>query len=58
MSADFWTEAYTLIDTMEEAIAVGEDRGVAGGSAGLTNRDDVLGSAHDLSDWFDQHPIS
>ncbi|GAA1432164.1 hypothetical protein GCM10009601_52500 [Streptomyces thermospinosisporus] len=58
VSADFWTEAYTLIDTMEKGIAVGEDKGAAGGSAELTNRDDVLGSAHDLSDWFDQHPIS
>ncbi|MGW2496239.1 hypothetical protein ACWCV2_17275 [Streptomyces pseudogriseolus] len=58
VGADYWSEAYTLIDTMEEGIAVGEDKGAAGGSADLTNRDDVLGSAHDLSDWLDEHPIS
>ena len=58
VGADFWTEAYALIDTMEDGIAVGEDQGVpAGGATELTNRDDVLGSAHDLSDWLDAHPI-
>jgi len=29
----------------------------ASGIKELTNRDDVLGSAHDLSDWLDAHPI-
>lgn len=58
VGADFWTEAYTLIDTMEDGIAVGEDQGVpAGGATELTNRDDVFGSAHDLSDWLDKNPI-
>ncbi|MEE1764385.1 hypothetical protein [Streptomyces sp. SP18BB07] len=51
---DFWTEAYALIDTMEKGIAVGEDKGA---TAVGTNRPDVLGSAHDLSDWLDENPI-
>jgi hypothetical protein len=57
---EFWTGAYTLIDTMENGIAVGEDRGAEAGAATLpemTNRDDVFGSAHDLVDWLDTHPI-
>ncbi|MFF8696198.1 hypothetical protein ACF08W_28705 [Streptomyces sp. NPDC015144] len=55
---EFWSEAYALIDTMEDGIAVGKDQGVpAGGATNLTNRDDVLGSAHDLSDWLDKNPI-
>lgn len=54
VGAEFWTEAYTLIDTMEKGIAVGEDRGTA---PGITNRPDVLGSAHDLSEWLDEHPV-
>ncbi|CAL9326620.1 hypothetical protein [Streptomyces sp. SudanB91_2054] len=61
VGADFWTEAYALIDTMETGIAVGEDQGAPAGAATLpeaTNRDDVLGSAHKLSDWLDQHPIA
>ncbi|OVZ99446.1 hypothetical protein B9W64_37250 [Streptomyces sp. CS159] len=61
VGADFWTEAYALIDTMETGIAVGEDQGAPAGAATLpemSNRDDVLGSAHKLSDWLDQHPIS
>lgn len=56
----FWTEAYAVIDTMEKGIAVGEDQGDPAGAAMLpeaSNRDDVLGSAHDLSDWLDQHPF-
>ncbi|MFD7505422.1 hypothetical protein [Streptomyces sp. NPDC059850] len=58
VGADFWTEAYTLIDAMKKGIEVGEDQGVPAGSATeLTNRDDVLGSAHDLFDWLDAHPI-
>lgn len=54
VGADFWTGAYTLLDTMEKGIAVGEDRGTA---AGVTNRPDVLGSAHELVDWLDEHPV-
>lgn len=55
---EFWSEAYALIDTMEDGIAVGEDQGVpASGVEELTNRDDVLGSAHDLADWLDAHPV-
>ncbi|MET7573370.1 hypothetical protein ABZT04_33470 [Streptomyces sp. NPDC005492] len=54
VGADFWTDAYALIDTMEKGIAVGEDQGA---TAVGTNRPDVLGSAHDLSDWLDEHPI-
>ncbi|MFF7838807.1 hypothetical protein ACFZC6_08325 [Streptomyces ossamyceticus] len=54
VGADFWTEAYELIDTMEDGIAVGEDKGA---TAVGTNRPDVLGSAHDLSDWLDENPI-
>ncbi|MFI7415318.1 hypothetical protein ACIBU0_42460 [Streptomyces sp. NPDC049627] len=52
---EFWTEAYALIDKMEAGIAVGRDRGA---TAIDTNRPDVLGSAHDLSDWLDENPIS
>jgi hypothetical protein len=53
---DFWTEAYALIDRMEKGVAVGEDRG--GGLNNVTsNRPDVFGSAHDLSDWLDAHPV-
>jgi hypothetical protein len=52
---EFWSEAYALIDTMEEGIAAGEDQGVPPG--GVTNRTDVLGSAHELSDWLDAHPV-
>jgi hypothetical protein len=58
---EFWTEAYALIDTMEEGLAVGEDLGVPAGAEAipeLTNRDDVFGSAHDLADWLDAHPIN
>ncbi|MFK0159184.1 hypothetical protein ACIQVK_44825 [Streptomyces sp. NPDC090493] len=52
---EFWTGAYTLIDKMEKGIAVGRDRGA---TAIGTNRPEVLGSAHDLSDWLDENPIS
>jgi hypothetical protein len=55
VGADFWTDAYALINTMEKGIAVGEDKGA---TAIGTNRPDVLGSAHDLSDWLDANPIS
>ncbi|MFJ4084929.1 hypothetical protein ACIP2Z_39050 [Streptomyces iakyrus] len=55
---EFWSEAYALIDTMEDGIAVGEDKGVPAGGATMTNRDDVLGSAHDLSDWLDENPVA
>ncbi|WP_192342379.1 hypothetical protein [Streptomyces sp. VITNK9] len=58
---EFWSGAYTLIDTMEKGIAVGEDQGAEAGAATLpemTNRDDIFGSAHDLVDWLDAHPIS
>ncbi|MEV8597314.1 hypothetical protein [Streptomyces sp. NPDC052012] len=61
VGADFWTEAYTLIDTIEKGIKVGDDQGAPDGAATLlesTNRDDVFGSAHKLSDWLDVHPIS
>ncbi|MGW5788055.1 hypothetical protein ACWEWK_29195 [Streptomyces sp. NPDC003757] len=56
---DFWTEAYALIDTMEKGIAVGEDQGALAGAIdpSMSNRADVLGSAHDLADWLDAHPI-
>ncbi|MFE5923169.1 hypothetical protein [Streptomyces sp. NPDC056468] len=53
---EFWSEAYALIDKMEDGIAVGEDQGVPPG--GMTNRIDVLGSAHKLSDWLDAHQTS
>ncbi|MEU7291751.1 hypothetical protein AB0A76_00880 [Streptomyces exfoliatus] len=52
---EFWSEAYALIDTMEKGIAAGKDLGA---EAPVTNRPDVLGSAHKLSDWLDQHPTS
>ncbi len=45
----FWREAYVLLDKMEKGMAVGEDT--------FTNRPDVLGSAHDLSDWLDENPV-
>lgn len=53
---EFWTEAYALIGKMEKGVAVGEDQG--GGITNTTsNRVDVFGSAHDLSDWLDAHPV-
>ncbi|WP_328349707.1 hypothetical protein OG800_03150 [Streptomyces sp. NBC_00445] len=55
---EFWSDAYALIDTMDDGIAVGEDQGAPAGGTTLTNRDEVLGSAHDLSDWLDANPIS
>ncbi|MFG2408798.1 hypothetical protein ACGFR8_31530 [Streptomyces brevispora] len=54
VGADFWTGAYALINTMEKGIAVGEDRGTA---VGVTNRPDVLGSAHELVTWLNEHPV-
>lgn len=51
---EFWTEAYALIDTMEEGLAVGEDLGA---EAYNTNRPKVFGSAHYLVEWLDAHPI-
>ncbi|WP_395575748.1 hypothetical protein [Streptomyces sp. BK79] len=60
VGADFWTEAYALIDIMEKGLAAGEDQGAPAGAATIpemTNRDDVFGSAHDLVDWLDAHPI-
>ncbi|MFF6953839.1 hypothetical protein ACFZAD_35040 [Streptomyces iakyrus] len=61
VGADFWTEAYALIDTMEKGIAVGEDQSAPASAATLpetSNWDDVLGSAHKLCDWLDQHTIA
>ncbi|MFD8194692.1 hypothetical protein [Streptomyces wuyuanensis] len=52
---EFWTDAYALIDKMENGIAVGEDKGAL---AFDTNRPDVFGSAHDLAEWLDEHPIA
>jgi hypothetical protein len=51
---EFWTEAYTLIGTMEKGYALGEDLGAEDFSS---NRPDVFGSAHQLSRWLDEHPI-
>ncbi|MFF4276167.1 hypothetical protein [Streptomyces sp. NPDC001536] len=51
---EFWTEAYALIDTMEEGYAVGEDLGADDFN---TNRPKVFGTAHDLDDWLGEHPI-
>ncbi|WP_406153161.1 hypothetical protein OG217_05555 [Streptomyces sp. NBC_01023] len=45
----FWREAYVLLDKMDKGMAVGEDT--------FTNRPEVLGSAHDLSDWLDENPV-
>ncbi len=45
---DFYSPAYALIDKMEDGMDVGEDT--------FTNRPDVLGSAHNLADWLDEHP--
>ncbi|GHA43647.1 hypothetical protein GCM10010329_78200 [Streptomyces spiroverticillatus] len=46
---EFWTQAYVLLDKMEKGMAVGSDK--------ITNRPDVLGSAHDLTDWLSEHPV-
>lgn len=46
---EFYSPAYVLLDKMEDGMAVGEDA--------FTNRPDVLGPAHDLSDWLDEHPV-
>ncbi|MER5916438.1 hypothetical protein ABT124_40130 [Streptomyces sp. NPDC001982] len=53
VSPEFYSGAYALINKMEKGVAVGEDLGA---SALNTNRPDVFGSAHDLSDWLDEHP--
>lgn len=52
---EYWSEAYALINIMEKGVGVGEDKGA---TAIGTNRPDVLGSAHDLSDWRDEHPVA
>ncbi|MFJ3224053.1 hypothetical protein ACIPJS_11855 [Streptomyces sp. NPDC086783] len=63
VGADFWTEAYALIDTMEDGFAEGQDLGGAGEDESVdvatarSNRDEVFGSSHKLSDWLDEHPI-
>jgi hypothetical protein len=57
VGADFWTEAYVLIDHMEKGVAVGVDQGGGGGNV-TSNRPDVFGSAHELSRWLDAHPLS
>ncbi|MGW2471351.1 hypothetical protein [Streptomyces bauhiniae] len=51
---EFWTGAYALINTMEKGIAVGQDKG----AGTFSNRPDVLGSAHKLAVWLDEHPVS
>lgn len=51
---EFWTGAYGLINTMEKGIAVGEGKG----AGTFSNRPDVLGSAHKLAVWLDEHPVS
>ncbi|MBV1940851.1 hypothetical protein KUF83_30415 [Streptomyces sp. BV286] len=56
MPADFWTDAYVLIDTMEEGVAIGEDRG-GGEMNTASNRPKVFGSAHDLVDWLAANPV-
>ncbi|MYW67179.1 hypothetical protein GTY65_24375 [Streptomyces sp. SID8379] len=62
VDGSFYSEAYTLIDTMEEGFDVGEDLGGAQegesiDAAGVrSNRDEVFGSGNDLSEWLDQHP--
>lgn len=45
---EFYSPAYALLDKMEDGMDVGEDV--------FSNRPPVLGSAHDLSDWLDEHP--
>ncbi|MFE3139674.1 hypothetical protein [Streptomyces scopuliridis] len=45
---EFSSPAYVLLDKMEDGMGVGEDA--------FSNRPAVLGSAHDLSDWLDEHP--
>ncbi|MFE7072595.1 hypothetical protein ACFU96_21190 [Streptomyces sp. NPDC057620] len=57
VAAEFWTEAYALINIMEKGVEVGEDRG-GGLNNTASNRPDVFGSAHDLADWLDQNPVS
>ncbi len=63
VGADFWTEAYKLIDTMEAGIAEGADLGGAQDGESIehatarSNRDEVFGGAQHLSVWLDKHPI-
>ncbi|MFE7567759.1 hypothetical protein ACFU76_12435 [Streptomyces sp. NPDC057539] len=45
---EFYSPAYALLDNMADGMDVGEDA--------FSNRPAVLGSAHDLSDWLDEHP--
>ncbi|GAA2406452.1 hypothetical protein GCM10010378_57300 [Streptomyces viridochromogenes] len=51
---EFWTDAYALIDKMEKGLEPGDDLGV---NEMTSNRPAVFGSAHDLADWLDEHPI-
>uniref|UniRef100_A0AAU3HQ57 Lipoprotein n=1 Tax=Streptomyces sp. NBC_01393 TaxID=2903851 RepID=A0AAU3HQ57_9ACTN len=54
VGADFWTDAYALINKMEKGLKPGRDLGV---NEMTSNRPAVFGSAHDLADWLDEHPI-
>ncbi|MGW3730936.1 hypothetical protein [Streptomyces sp. F001] len=54
VGAEFWTDAYALINKMEKGLEPGEDLGV---NEMTSNRPAVFGSAHDLADWLDAHPI-
>ncbi|WP_208874824.1 hypothetical protein [Streptomyces sp. PBH53] len=46
---EFYSPAYALLDKIEEGMSVGSDT--------FTNRPLVLGSAHELSRWLDEHPV-
>ncbi|MET7979488.1 hypothetical protein ABZW44_42180 [Streptomyces mirabilis] len=54
VGADFWTDAYALINKMEKGLEPGDDLGV---NEMTSNRPAVFGSAHDLARWLDEHPI-
>ncbi|MFI6874902.1 hypothetical protein ACIBL6_15825 [Streptomyces sp. NPDC050400] len=65
VNADAYRSAYALIEKMERGIAVGKDRRALeygngddlGAIAPPTNRPAVFGSAHELNDWLDEHPV-
>ncbi|MEU9400527.1 hypothetical protein [Streptomyces sp. NPDC048242] len=55
---EFWSGAYALINKMQRGMDVGDDEGASKPSdLEPRNRAIVLGSAHDLSDWLDEHPV-
>ncbi|MFJ9041916.1 hypothetical protein ACIRF8_35870 [Streptomyces sp. NPDC102406] len=62
VDGSFFSEAYVLIDTMEDGFDAGEDLGGSQDGESIdaaqdrSNRDEVFGAGNDLSEWLDAHP--